>query len=68
MVVSKECAMKQEQKDAASVSEDIAAPKPSGSDQKQADPQPSGYDFHPIRIKGEPLSATIIRERRERPW
>jgi hypothetical protein len=25
-------------------------------------------DFHPIRIKGEPLSETIIRERRERPW
>jgi hypothetical protein len=24
--------------------------------------------FHPIRIKGEPLSETIIRERRERPW
>lgn len=22
-------------------------------------------DFHPIRIKGEPLSETIIRERRE---
>ena len=24
----------------------------------------SGLDFHPIKIKGEPLSATIIRERR----
>ena len=25
-------------------------------------------EFHPIRIKGEPLSETIIRERRERSW
>ena len=25
-------------------------------------------DFNPIKIKGDPLSATIIRERRERPW
>jgi hypothetical protein len=24
--------------------------------------------FHPIRIPGEPLSETIIRERRERPY
>ena len=24
----------------------------------------SSLDFHPIRIKGEPLSATILRERR----
>jgi hypothetical protein len=57
-----------EQKSEDAESEDITAPKPSGSEEKQADPQPFGYDFHPIRIKGEPLSATIIRERRERPW
>jgi hypothetical protein len=25
----------------------------------------STYDFHPVRIKGEPMSETIIRERRE---
>ena len=24
----------------------------------------SSLDFHPIRIKGEPLSATILQERR----
>jgi hypothetical protein len=38
------------------------------SDEKHADPQPAVSDFHPIRINGEPLSETIIRERRERPW
>lgn len=25
-------------------------------------------EFHPIEIQGEPLSATIIRERQERPY
>lgn len=34
----------------------------------QPAPQQSDNDFHPIRISGEPLSVTIIRERRERPW
>jgi hypothetical protein len=47
---------------------DATAPGPSRSDEKRADPQPSANDFHPIRIKGEPLSETIIRERRERPY
>jgi hypothetical protein len=60
--------MKQQDEGTESKPEDIASPKPSGSEEKQADPQPSAYDFHPIKIKGEPLSATIIRERRERPW
>jgi hypothetical protein len=31
-------------------------------------PQQTDNDFHPIKISGEPLSVTIIRERRERPW
>jgi hypothetical protein len=53
-----------ENEDAESKQEDIAAPKLSGSDDKHPDPQPSANDFHPIRIKGEPLSAIILRERR----
>jgi hypothetical protein len=68
MVVSEECAMKQEHEDAESGPGDTAVPIPSMSEEKHADPQPSANDFHPIRIKGEPLSATIIRERRERPY
>jgi len=28
----------------------------------------SDLDFHPIRIKGEPLSETVLRERRERDY
>ena len=38
--------------------------------ENDAVPPTGGPDlgFHPIRIKGEPLSETIIRERRERPW
>jgi len=42
---------------------------PSREDEER--PQEEGNrdpDFHPIRIPGEPLSAMIIRERRERPW
>ena len=58
--------MKQEHEDAESVPGD--ATTPCGSDEQHADPQPSTSDFHPIKINGEPLSATIIRERRERPW
>jgi hypothetical protein len=68
MVISEECAMKQKHEDAESGMGDAVAPRPSGSDEKHADPQPSANDFHPIKISGEPLSATIIRERRERPW
>jgi hypothetical protein len=41
---------------------------PSKLDEKDADSQPSAYNFHPIKISGEALSAVIIRERRERPW
>jgi len=38
--------------------------------ENDAVPPTEGPDlgFHPIRIKGEPLSEAIIRERRERPW
>lgn len=57
--------MKQEREDPESGPGDNIAPRPSGSDEKHADPEPSAYDFHPIKISGEPLSATIIRERRE---
>lgn len=59
---------KQEHEDAESQAKDNVAPRPCGPDQKHADSEPSADDFHPIRIKGEPLSETIIRERRERPW
>jgi len=38
------------------------------SNQEDAEPRPSATDFRPIKINGEPLSETIIRERRERPW
>jgi hypothetical protein len=58
--------MKQEQENAEPG--DATAPGSSGSDEKHADPKPSAHDFHPIRIKGEPLSVTVLRERRERPW
>jgi len=42
-------------------------PEPSAANEKNDNPEPSAHDFRPIRIKGEPLSETIIRERRERP-
>jgi hypothetical protein len=57
--------MKQEHEDTGSEPRDTGAP---GSGEKPAEPQPPANDFHPIRIIGEPLSETIIRERRERPW
>jgi hypothetical protein len=60
--------MEKEHEDAESAPRDTAFPVASGSDEKHADPQPAAGDFHPIRIIGEPLSDTIIRERRERPW
>ena len=47
---------------------DAVAPKPCEPEETQADTEPSVNDFHPIKIKGEPLSVVIIRERRERPW
>jgi hypothetical protein len=46
------------------------APAPERSIERETPPdaQDRDLEFHPIRIKGEPLSGTIIRERRERPW
>jgi hypothetical protein len=61
MVVSEERAMEQKSEDAESGPNDA-------TDEKQVDPPPSAMEFHPIKIKGEPLSATILRERRERSW
>jgi hypothetical protein len=54
--------MKQEQENAEPG--DATAPGPSGSDEKHVDPKPPANDFHPLRIKGEPLSVTILRDRR----
>jgi hypothetical protein len=51
--------------DDALVPGDAAAPEPAKSTEDSKFPI---SDFHPIRISGEPLSATVIRERRERPW
>jgi len=47
---------------------DAAAPDPSVKAETPPDAKTWDLEFHPIRIKGEPLSETIIRERRERPW
>lgn len=55
--------MKEQNEDAESLKEG-AAPAPSGSNGNEIDSHPASNDFHPIKIKGEPLSATIIRERR----
>jgi hypothetical protein len=41
---------------------------PKDRQDKQKEQQNRDLDFHPIEIPGEPLSATIIRERRERPY
>jgi hypothetical protein len=57
--------MKEKHEDTESVQEGTAAPRLSESDQKEVESRPGADDFHPIKIKGEPLSATIIRERRE---
>jgi hypothetical protein len=62
MVVSEECAMKQELEEPEP--EDATEHGPSGSDEKHVDPTSPAKDFHPIRIKGEPLSVTILRDRR----
>jgi hypothetical protein len=56
--------MKQEHADTESGPEGTTVPRPSGPDERHADPQPSANDFHPIRIKGEPLSVTVLRDRR----
>ncbi len=42
----------------------IGATKPADSREEHADPKPATCDFHPIRIKGEPLSVIILRDRR----
>jgi hypothetical protein len=47
---------------------DAAANEPSTERETPPNAQSPDLEFHPIRIKGEPLSETIIRERRERPW
>lgn len=39
-----------------------------GNESSQHAQQERRPGFHPIRISGEPLSETIIRERRERPY
>jgi len=43
---------------------DATEPEASASGQKHTEPQTSANDFHPIRIKGEPLSVTVLRDRR----
>jgi hypothetical protein len=47
---------------------DAAVPEPSVEAETPPDAKTRDLEFRPIRIKGEPLSETIIRERRERPW
>jgi len=56
--------MKQEHEDAESGPGNATDPTPTESDEKHADLQQSANDFHPIRIKGEPLSVTVLRDRR----
>jgi hypothetical protein len=56
--------MKQEYENTEPESRQPTAPKPAGSDEKRADQEQPANDFHPIEISGEPLSATILRERR----
>jgi hypothetical protein len=60
--------MEQEHEDAEPTVTETVAPGSSKPDGKRIDRQPSANVFHPMRIEGEPLSATIIRERRERPY
>jgi hypothetical protein len=47
---------------------DAGAAEPSIERETSPNAQSPDLEFHPIRIKGEPLSETIIAERRERPW
>ncbi len=60
--------MKQQPENTEAAPEATDSAKPSRLAAEEADPQASALEFHPIKIKGEPLSAIIIRERRERPW
>jgi hypothetical protein len=48
--------------------DDAAVTEPGIERETPPNTQAPDLEFHPIRIKGEPLSETIIRERRERPW
>jgi hypothetical protein len=61
MVVSEECAMKQENEDADPIPHNEVESVPSASHEE---PSALHSDFHPIRIKGEPLSVTVLRDRR----
>jgi|CZKJ01.1.fsa_nt_gi hypothetical protein len=53
--------MKQEHKDADPIPHNEAEFVPSAS---HKEPPALHSDFHPIRIKGEPLSVTVLRDRR----
>jgi hypothetical protein len=64
MVVSEEYAMEQEHGNTQLGHGDATEPEASASGQKHTEPQTSANDFHPIRIKGEPLSVTVLRDRR----
>ena len=56
--------MNEQPEDAESVPQPTATPRSSGSGEKEIDSRQAANDFHPIKIKGEPLSETILRERR----
>ncbi len=44
-------------------------PTPSGGEDETSPTNEKRHlEFHPIKIKGEPLSETIIRMRRQRPY
>ena len=56
--------MKQNDNDTRSAPSGMAAPEPLAPNKAQSDAQLSADDFHPIEIVGEPLSVTVLRERR----
>jgi hypothetical protein len=60
--------MKRSRENAEPEPRDNAIHGPSGIQEGIHGAGPQAHDFHPVRIVGEPLSETIIRERRERPW
>ena len=64
MVFIEEYAMKQEHEGPEPEPEDATEHRPSGSDEKHVDPKPPANGFHPIRIKGEPLSVTVLLDHR----
>jgi hypothetical protein len=57
--------MKEKRGDAEFGQKGTVAQRTSEPDETKVESSPSANDFHPVQIKGEPLSATIIRERRE---